>query len=71
MEERRDRRQYDAQLKIMGEKHDQTDEHIGDMGCQINRVEDKVRRIQRSLYVFIGIIVFINFLWSIPLMVES
>ena len=71
MEERRDRRQYDMQLKIMSEKHDQTDEHIGDMGCQINRVESKVRRIEKSIYAFIGIIVFINILWSIPLMVES
>ena len=68
MEERRDRRQYDAQLSVMDKKHDQTDETLCEMGCQINRVEGKVRQIEKSIYVFMGMIVLINFLWFIPLM---
>jgi hypothetical protein len=68
MEERRDRRQYDAQLTVMDKKHDQRDDTLCEMGCQINRVESKVRRIEKSIYVFMGMLVLINVLWFIPLM---
>ena len=47
MEERRDRRQYDAQLSVMDKKHDQTDDTLCEMGCQINRVEGKVKHIEK------------------------
>ena len=68
MEERRDRRQYDAQLTVMDKKHDQTDDTLCEMGCQINRVEGKVKHIEKSIYVFMGMLVLINILWFIPLM---
>ena len=68
MEERRDRRQYDAQLSVMDKKHDQTDDTLCEMGYQINRVESKVKHIEKTIYVFMGMLVFINVLWFIPLM---
>jgi len=95
MEERRDRRQYDAQLNVMAmmeqmgidaqltvmhdakltvmdKKRDKSHQKMmakaREMGCQIKRVESKVKRIEKSIYVFMGMLVFINVLWFIPLM---
>lgn len=49
MDERRDRREYDARLTI---------------------IYTRIKRLERSIYGFMGMLVLLNFLWAIPMIGE-
>ena len=66
MEERRDRRQHDTQIALLDMKHDHMEKTLKTMGDQIDRVEHRVMKIERSVYMFIGALVLIQFLPMIP-----
>ena len=66
MEERRDRRQHDTQIALLDMKHDHMEKTLKTMGEQIDRVEHRVMKIERSVYMFIGALVLIQFLPMIP-----
>ena len=66
MEEQRDRRQHDTQIALLDMKHDHMERTLQTMGEQIDRVEHRVMKIERSVYMFIGALVIIQFLPMIP-----
>ena len=66
MEEQRDRRLHDTQIALLDMKHDHMERTLETMGEQIDRVEHRVMKIERSVYMFIGALVIIQFLPMIP-----
>jgi len=66
MEERRDRRQYDAQLSRMDSKIDKTDLTLKKMGDVGKRMETRVMKLERALYLLITVIIITNICWAIP-----
>ena len=66
MEERRDRRQHDTQIALLDMKHDHMEKTLKTMREQIDRVEHRVMKIERSVYMFIGALVLIQFLPMVP-----
>ena len=66
MEERRDRRQYDAQLSRMDSKIDNTDLTLKKMGDVGKRMETRVMKLERALYLLITVIIITNICWAIP-----
>ena len=62
MEERKDRRQHDTQIALLDMKHDHMESTLSRLGEQIDRVEHRVMKIERSVYMFIGAMLLIQFL---------
>ena len=60
------REYYDAQLATINSRIEKTDSTLKEMGKIGNRVEVKVINLGKSMYLFMGTIIFINFLWVIP-----
>ena len=66
MEERRDRRQYDAQISRMDSKIDKTDLTLKKMGDVGRRMETRVMKLERALYMLIAVIIITNICWALP-----
>jgi len=62
MEERRERRQHDTQIALLDMKQDHMESKLISFGEQIDRVEHRVMKIERSVYMFIGAMLLIQFL---------
>ena len=62
MEERRDRRQHDTQIALLDMKQDHMEATLSRFGEQIDRVEHRVMKIEKSVYMFIGAMLLIQFL---------
>ena len=66
MEEINAKRHHDTQIALLDMKHEHMEKTLESLSEQIDRVEHRVMKIERSVYMFIGALILIQFLPMLP-----